>query len=107
MAYLQVETTTDSAAEATKIARAVIEARAAACAQVLGPITSTYRWEGEVVTDEEFLVRMKTSSACYTDLEQCVLEVHGYEVPEIIATPVTHGHQEYLDWIDEETGSAV
>lgn len=105
--YLRVETTTDSRDDAAKIAEAVVEARAAACAQVVGPITSIYRWKGGVAQAEEYLVVMKTSAGRYADLERCIRGVHGYDVPEIVATPIVAGGRDYLDWIEAETAPSA
>lgn len=104
MAYLRVETTTDSVDSATQIARIVVESGAAACGQVSGPITSLYRWEGKVEQAREYLVTFKASAAAYTELEEQILQIHPYEVPEVVAVPITHGHQDYLDWLDDQTG---
>ncbi|HSV65021.1 MAG TPA: divalent-cation tolerance protein CutA [Mycobacteriales bacterium] len=101
--HLQVLTTTDSRQAAEQIARAVVEARAAACAQIVGPITSTYWWEGKVETAEEWQVLMKTTTERYDALETVIRQAHSYDVPEIIATPVVSGGADYLSWVTEET----
>ncbi|MFL6078178.1 MAG: divalent-cation tolerance protein CutA [Mycobacteriales bacterium] len=103
--YLRVETTVGSLDEAGRIAEAVVAARTAACAQVLGPITSTYRWQGAVERSAEYLVVMKTTAARYPELEQQLTGLHSYDVPEIVAVPVTAGSPAYLAWVTAETGS--
>ncbi|WP_046471831.1 divalent-cation tolerance protein CutA [Allosalinactinospora lopnorensis] len=100
---VRVETTTDGQASAGAIARSVIEHRLAACAQVSGPITSFYRWEGEVQHDEEWMVVLKTAGDRLADLTAHLLDVHPYDVPEIIAVPIEGGNPEYLDWLVDET----
>jgi periplasmic divalent cation tolerance protein len=101
--YLRVETTVGSVEEAGRIAEAVVAARTAACAQVLGPITSTYRWQGAVERAEEYLVVMKTTAARYPELERQLTGLHSYDVPEIVAVPVTAGSRAYLSWVSTET----
>jgi periplasmic divalent cation tolerance protein len=102
--YLRVETTVGSLDEADRIAEAVVVARTAACAQVLGPITSTYRWQGAVERAEEYLVVMKTTAARYPELERQLTGLHSYDVPEIVAVPLTAGSPGYLTWVSAETG---
>ena len=102
--YLRVETTTGSRDEADRIAAAVVAARTAACAQVYGPVTSTYRWRGAVERAEEYLVVMKTTAARYPELEDQVSGLHSYDVPEIVAVPLAAGSPAYLTWMSTETG---
>ncbi|HEY3734859.1 MAG TPA: divalent-cation tolerance protein CutA [Streptosporangiaceae bacterium] len=101
--YLQVQTTTDSRAEAMELARASVEARLAACAQVAGPIASTYWWEGGIERTEEWLVLLKLPADRYQDLAAFLTERHSYDEPEIVALPITAGAPAYLSWISEET----
>jgi periplasmic divalent cation tolerance protein len=98
-----VTTTVDSQAAADALARAVVEARAAACAQVVGPITSTYWWDGEVTTGQEWQVVCKTTADAVDRLTEVIRARHTYEVPEIVAVPVTGGNQDYLRWVTDET----
>lgn len=99
---IQVFTTTETKDEAQAIARALVEKRLAACVQVVGPISSTYWWEGEVETAEEYLCLIKASSALYDELETAVKEIHPYDTPEILAMPVAAGNADYLKWLQEE-----
>ncbi|MFJ4919568.1 divalent-cation tolerance protein CutA [Streptomyces sp. NPDC088725] len=103
--YLTVLTTTDSADRADELARGVIEARLAACAQISAPVTSVYRWQNAVETSEEWQVLFKTTVTAYAALEAHLLAAHTYDTPEIIATPVVRGSAGYLAWIVEETTS--
>lgn len=100
--YMQVQTAVPSREEGLRIARSAIDARLAACAQVLGPMTSTYWWKGQVEVAEEYLVLLKTPAARYADLERHIQQQHSYEVAEIIALPVTAGLASYLTWMDAE-----
>jgi periplasmic divalent cation tolerance protein len=101
--YVQVTTTTETKADAQAIADTVVEKRLAACAQVIGPITSTYWWQGKIETAEEWLCAIKSKAALYEKLEQDIQAIHPYEEPEIIATPIVKGSKGYLAWLDENT----
>jgi len=101
--YIQVVTTIARREEAEAIARALVEERLAACVQVLGPITSTYRWKGAVETSEEWQCWAKTRRDLYEKIEQAIGRLHSYEVPEIIAVPILAGSEGYLAWLEEET----
>lgn len=102
-AHTLVMTTVDSADAADALARAVVEARAAACAQVVGPIRSTYRWQGAVTTDQEWQVLMKTTADALDRLTDVIIAHHTYDLPEIVAVPVTGGSPAYLRWVTDET----
>ncbi|MCC7103604.1 MAG: divalent-cation tolerance protein CutA [Chloroflexi bacterium] len=102
---VEVRTTIDSKEGAEVLARALVEARAAACAQVVGPIQSCYRWEGALETAEEWLVLVKTRRDRLGAVEAVIAERHPYEVPELIALPVVWGTAAYARWVEEETGA--
>jgi periplasmic divalent cation tolerance protein len=101
--FLQVQTTTDSRSEAMELAHAAVTARLAACAQVAGPIASTYWWEDGLERAEEWLVMLKLPADRYQQLADFLTERHSYDEPEIIATPIVVGSPAYLSWIEEET----
>jgi len=91
-----------SAREAKRIARAAVEARLAACVNVLGaPVHSTYRWKRKVETAREFLLVMKSSRKKLAALRAAVERLHSYEVPEFIALPIAAGSPAYLRWFEE------
>jgi periplasmic divalent cation tolerance protein len=100
--YVQVLTTTGSAEEAQRISEVLVERRLAACVQVLGPILSRYRWQGVVEEAEEWQCLAKTEAARYGEVEAAIREVHSYEEPEIVATPIVAGSTGYLDWVSAE-----
>lgn len=100
--YYQVATTTETEDDAKKIAATVVEKRLAACAQIVGPISSTYWWKDKIETAGEWLCLMKTRRDRYEALEQAIREIHPYEEPEIIATPIVAGSQGYLGWLNRE-----
>lgn len=86
------------------IARELVEAKLAACVNILPPMRSIYSWQGEIHDDEELLLVVKTRTELFDSrLVQAVKALHPYEVPEIIALPVVSGSQAYLDWIREVT----
>lgn len=97
--HLQVTTTAGSAEEAETIAGALVERRLAACVQVVGPIVSRYRWQGEVEQAQEWLCLAKTEAGRYAELEAAIRELHSYEEPEIVATPIVAGSAGYLAWL--------
>jgi len=99
--YLQVSTAAGSEEEAEGIAAALVERRLAACVQVLGPVGSRYRWRGEIEQAREWLCLAKTEASRYPELEAAIRELHSYEEPEIVATPIVAGSAGYLDWIGE------
>ncbi|MFC1824249.1 divalent-cation tolerance protein CutA [Thermodesulfobacteriota bacterium] len=101
--YIQVSTTAGSKEDAQKIARVVVEKRLAACAQVMGPITSIYWWQEKMEEEEEWLCLMKTQNALYHQLDSAIKAIHPYEEPEIIALPIASGSPGYLDWLKRET----
>ena len=99
--YIQAITTTDTLEDAQLIAATLVERRLAACVQIIGPVTSTYRWQGEVESAEEWLCIAKSRLDLYRELEAAIRTVHPYEVPEILVLPVIGGHSAYLEWLDD------
>ena len=88
---------------ANAIALAVVEAKLAACVNILPRVQSIFRWQGVVESAAEIPLFIKTTSANYPALEATIRQLHPYEVPEIIALPVTHGLPAYLNWVAAET----
>lgn len=99
---VQVFTTLDSRERAGETARRLVERRLAACVQVLGPLSSTYWWDGTVESAEEWLCVIKTAEDLYPAVERAIRENHPYDVPEILAVPVSAGYSEYIDWLRRE-----
>jgi len=100
---LLVITNLPDVTSAEKLARQLVEERAAACVNQLAPCTSTYRWKDNIETATEVPLLIKTTHAAYPRLEKLIREAHPYELPEIIAVLVTAGLPSYLDWVDGET----
>ena len=91
-----------SAAEAKRIARAVVEERLAACVNIFpGAVASIYRWKGKVESAQERLLLIKTSRKCLAKLQATVERLHSYDVPEFIALPIAAGSRAYLAWLEE------
>ncbi|HYA46377.1 MAG TPA: divalent-cation tolerance protein CutA [Burkholderiales bacterium] len=88
---------------AVKLAQALIEKHVAACVNILSPCRSVYRWKGKTEDAEEFPMLIKTTRARYTELEAAIRAGHPYELPEIIAVPLSGGLPAYLEWVDAET----
>ena len=100
--YVQIVTTTERREDADRIARTLVESRLAACVQVIGPITSTYRWHGKIETAQEWQCWAKSRRELYDEVEQAIRRIHPYEVPEILALPIVAGSADYLAWLDAE-----
>ena len=103
--YLMAMTTTDAREDAERLARDLVERRLAACVQVLGPISSTYRWQGAIETAEEWLCLIKTTGARFDALAAHVETNHGYEMPELTALAVEIGSPGYLAWVSAATAN--
>jgi periplasmic divalent cation tolerance protein len=99
--YIQVVTTTEHREEADRIAHALVEQRLAACVQVVGPVTSTYRWRGKIETAQEWQCWAKSRGDLYDEIEQAIRRLHSYEVPEILAMPIIAGSGSYFAWLKE------
>lgn len=98
-----VTTTVDARPAADSLATSAVQARLAACAQVGGPVTSTYWWEGTVETASEWVVQLKTTTDRLDELIEHLRAVHPYQVPEIVAVPVGAGNPDYLSWVHATT----
>jgi periplasmic divalent cation tolerance protein len=101
--FMRVVTTVDNEQSAELLARGIVDARLAACVQIVGPIRSLYWWQGSVDDAREWQLVIKTTSECLSALESFIKEHHSYDTPEITATEITWGSREYLDWISAET----
>jgi periplasmic divalent cation tolerance protein len=100
----QVTTTWPDQAAASRAAATLLAERLTACAQVSGPLTSTYRWKGATEQSQEWYCHFKTTTARLPALQQRIRELHPYEMPEIIALPILGGDEAYLEWIRNEVG---
>jgi periplasmic divalent cation tolerance protein len=103
---IQVFCTADQREVADRIARGLVERRLAACVQILGPISSVYRWEGAIESAQEWLIIAKSRSDQYEPLQAAIRELHTYQVPEILAVPVVAGLPDYARWLYDSIDSA-
>lgn len=103
-AFLLVITNLPDVVTADKMARRIVESRAAACVNQLAPCTSTFRWQDKIETNSEVPLLIKTTTKAYPRLEALIKDCHPYELPEIIAIPLSEGLPDYLNWVDQETG---
>jgi periplasmic divalent cation tolerance protein len=103
--FIVVMTALDCREDAEKIGRLLIEKKLAACVSISAPVTSIYRWQGNVVTAEEWILFAKASDRRYRDIEKTIRQNHPYELPEIIAIPLARGEKRYLQWLVDATMS--
>jgi len=96
--------TVPSRAAGEQMAEVLVGESLAACVNVVGPIRSIYRWQGEICRDDEHLLLIKTTDARYATVEARVRALHTYDNPEVIALPVARGAAAYLAWIQSVTG---
>ncbi|MGE0079742.1 MAG: divalent-cation tolerance protein CutA, partial [Thiohalomonadaceae bacterium] len=100
MNHCLVITTCPDGETAANLARILVEARLAACVNIVPGVRSIYRWKGELVTDHEHLLLAKTRSDVYPQLEAAIRANHPYELPEVVMVPMAQGSTEYLNWLN-------
>jgi periplasmic divalent cation tolerance protein len=100
---VQVTTTVDDEGRAASIAQTVVEEGLAACAQVQGPILSIYRWQGSIKRSTEWYCHFKTTRPQVDRLRTLLLQLHPYDVPEVIVIPIQDGHEPYFAWVHDQT----
>lgn len=88
--------------KAAEIARELVDRRLCACINIISEVRSIYRWEGAVEDDPEALLIIKTTASVFEALRQAVVELHPYDVPEVVSVPVVAGHAPYLEWVRAE-----
>ena len=91
--------TVDSAELGERIATALVEAREAACVNIISGVRSVYRWEGQLCRDAELLLVIKSVAEKFEAVRETIRRIHTYQVPEVIAVPVTAGDADYLKWL--------
>ena len=100
---LVVMVTVNNLKEALRIGEEMVQMKLAACANVIPGIQSIYRWKGKVAKAQEALIILKSTTLRYRALEKAITTMHPYEVPEVIALPVTKGLEAYVRWVRIET----
>jgi periplasmic divalent cation tolerance protein len=102
---LVVLTTVEKREDGERLARLLVDRELAACIQILPPMVSIYRWEGNVEQASEVLLLIKTTRVVYPRLEAAIKENHTYQTPEIVALPIEAGSSEYLSWLADSVKS--
>ena len=100
---LVILVTVENQEEAIRIGEGMVNARLAACANIITGIRSIYRWKGKVVKAQEVLLILKSTRPLYRALEKAIKAIHTYETPEILALPVKEGLDQYMGWVRDET----
>ncbi len=98
-----VLSTCESAEQAEKLARALVEQRLAACVNIIPGMRSVYRWKGAIEDTGEFLLLIKSRRDLFDQMRLEIEKQHSYEVPEVIALPIVEGAENYLEWLRVET----
>jgi periplasmic divalent cation tolerance protein len=102
---LLVLTTVADRAAASALAQALLERRLAACVNIGAPVDSLYLWRGRIETAQEIPLTIKTRAVLYDQVEAAIRALHDYELPEIIAVPVSRGYGPYIGWLEDETSA--
>ncbi|MDD3593256.1 MAG: divalent-cation tolerance protein CutA [Candidatus Gastranaerophilales bacterium] len=106
MSYCIVLTTTAKKIDALKIARALVVRKLCACVNIAANITSVYEWKDELCEEEEFLLIIKSVDKNFDNIKKTIIELHPYELCEVIQIPVTKGYDKYLEWISNSSKQA-
>jgi len=101
--HIIILTTLPDEAVARSLAQELIKNQLAACINIMPRMSSIYSWKGKIEEGQEHLLMIKTRAERYAAIEQTIRAQHPYELPELIATPISHGLPEYLNWIDENS----
>lgn len=101
MSYNIVVMTAPNKEEAIKIVRILLKERLIACANIIDPVHSLFWWQGKIEEEKEVLAIMKSHSSLFKKLSEKVIELHSYDVPEILALPIVDGSQTYLGWLKD------
>ena len=104
-AILVIMVTVANQREGRRIGKKVVEAKLAACVNIIPAVESIYRWKGKVVKSQEVLLLFKSTRTRYAALEKAIRAIHTYDTPEIIALPVKEGIPQYIGWVCSETNS--
>lgn len=101
--FVIISTTFENKSDGEKISRLLLGEKLIACAQLSSPITSYYRWEGEITASTEFTLTVKTTEPLCEKVKTRLKEIHPYELPEIVVQTVTESSVEYMQWVEDET----
>ncbi len=89
--------------QARQVGTVLVEKQLAACVNIIPGLESLFRWEGKVCRETEVMAVIKTGRDCFSALKEALVELHPYDVPEVLALPVAGGAEAYMDWVREET----
>ncbi len=103
MSYIIILSNTNSIENAKLIANTLVKEKFAACVNIIPQIKSIYFWNNEITEDDEYLMVIKTKKELFESVKNKIIELHPYEVPEIISFDITNGTKNYLEWIDNCT----
>ncbi len=101
MEYIQISTTFEKEEDAKKIAHLLVKENLSACVQIIGPISSIYKWKGNIESSQEYILLIKTKDKLYDKVEKMIKKNHPYETPEIISLPIIKGSSDYLNWLND------
>ena len=100
--YIIINTTFDNEEDANITINTLLREKLVSCAQT-SRVDSKYHWQGKIENNHEILVVLKTKRVLYDKVEETILRLHNYKMPQIVAYPIVKGSKDYLNWIDEET----
>ena len=103
MEYILVLCTINDMNKAKKISGKLVREKLAACVNIIPKISSIYFWKDEIVEDEEYLMLIKTKNILFDELKQRIIELHPYEVAEVVSLKIDNGSKAYLKWIGNST----
>jgi len=106
MPNILVLMTTANKREAEKIVKKLLDRHLIACANIIGPMESNFRWQNKTEKTDEFLILIKSNQKLFNKLTKTVKEFHSYEVPEILAIPIIEGYQPYLEWLNSSLANS-
>ena len=98
-----ISTTFENKSDGEKMSRSLLSEKLIACAQLSGPITSYYRWEGDIADSTEFTLTVKTTESLCEKVKTRLKEMHPYELPEIVIQTAVESSKEYMQWVEDET----
>ena len=104
MDFAIILTTASAVEEGQSIANTLVEKQLAACVNIIPNISSVYRWEGQIQSESEVLLLIKTTKDLEAEVYREVQNVHSYDTPELITLPITNGSKKYLDWMTNAVG---
>lgn len=103
MEYIVIYCTVPNRKEGKELAKALVESELAACVNIIDKVESVFSWNGELCEEKEAMLMIKTKKELFTQVNHTIQKLHSYNVPEVIALPITEADETYLKWIDHET----